>query len=111
MRTALTVKQSELLEYIQAFSERKGHAPSYEQMRQAMVLASRSGIHRLILALEERGFIRRIPNRARAIEVVAPRARYSSAAEIHITAYCQRNRVDRESAVALAVESYFGGAA
>ena len=65
----LTKKQNELLIYINQNIRETGVAPSYEEMREALDLRSKSGIHRLISALEERGFIRRLPHRARAIEV------------------------------------------
>ena len=66
----LTVKQHELLLYIQNRLEDCGISPSFEEMKDALDLKSKSGVHRLISALEERGFIRRLPNRARALEVV-----------------------------------------
>ena len=65
----LTKKQNELLIYINQNLRETGVAPSYEEMREALDLRSKSGIHRLINALEERGFIRRLPHRARAIEI------------------------------------------
>lgn len=66
----LTKKQSELLRLIQERLAESGVPPSFDEMKDALDLKSKSGIHRLILALEERGFIRRLPNRARAIEVL-----------------------------------------
>jgi repressor LexA len=66
----LTRKQSELLTYIHAQLAESGVSPSFEEMKDALSLKSKSGVHRLISALEERGFIRRLPNRARALEVV-----------------------------------------
>jgi repressor LexA len=66
----LTRKQSELLTYIQARLSESGVSPSFEEMKDALALKSKSGVHRLISALEERGFIRRLPNRARALEVL-----------------------------------------
>jgi repressor LexA len=66
----LTPKQQELLSFIQTRLEEGGVSPSFEEMKEALDLKSKSGIHRLINALEERGFIRRLPNRARALEVV-----------------------------------------
>lgn len=66
----LTPKQQSLLRYIESHLLANGTAPSFEQMRTALNLKSKSGIHRLVTALEERGFIRRLPNRARALEVV-----------------------------------------
>jgi repressor LexA len=66
----LTRKQHELLMFIHERMKETGIPPSFDEMKDALDLASKSGIHRLITALEERGFIRRLPNRARALEVV-----------------------------------------
>jgi repressor LexA len=66
----LTAKQHELLLYIQRKLEETGISPSFEEMKDALDLKSKSGVHRLISALEERGFLRRLPNRARALEVL-----------------------------------------
>lgn len=66
----LTRKQLELLRFIDERLKEAGVPPSFDEMKDALDLRSKSGIHRLITALEERGFIRRLPNRARAIEVV-----------------------------------------
>lgn len=66
----LTRKQYELLRFINERLKESGVPPSFDEMKDALDLRSKSGIHRLITALEERGFIRRLPNRARAIEVI-----------------------------------------
>jgi repressor LexA len=66
----LTRKQIELLRFIHERLKETGVPPSFDEMKEALDLRSKSGIHRLILALEERGFIRRLPNRARALEVL-----------------------------------------
>src|SRR5215207_7374585 len=66
----LTRKQYELLRFINERLKEHGVPPSFDEMKDALDLRSKSGIHRLITALEERGFIRRLPNRARAIEVI-----------------------------------------
>ncbi|MCX8506514.1 MAG: LexA family transcriptional regulator [Alphaproteobacteria bacterium] len=66
----LTKRQSELLIYLDRHLQEHGVCPSYDEMREAIGLHSKSGIHRLITALEEREFIRRLPNRARAIEII-----------------------------------------
>src|SRR5947207_11506396 len=65
-----TAEQRELLLFIDARLKETGISPSFDEMREALDLKSKSGVHRLISALEERGFIRRLPNRARALEVV-----------------------------------------
>ncbi|MEM1106174.1 MAG: transcriptional repressor LexA [Pseudomonadota bacterium] len=66
----LTAKQKELLIYIHGKIKEDGVSPSFDEMKDALNLASKSGIHRLITALEERGFIRRLAHRARALEVI-----------------------------------------
>ncbi|MES2492023.1 MAG: transcriptional repressor LexA [Pseudomonadota bacterium] len=66
----LTRKQHELIRFIQIRLDETGVSPSFEEMKEALDLKSKSGVHRLISALEERGFIRRLPNRARALEVL-----------------------------------------
>ena len=66
----LTLKQKELLLFIHGRLQAEGVPPSFDEMKEALDLKSKSGIHRLITALEERGFIRRLPHRARALEVV-----------------------------------------
>ncbi|KAB2851255.1 MAG: transcriptional repressor LexA [Hyphomicrobiaceae bacterium] len=66
----LTSKQKELLLFIHSRLQQSGVPPSFDEMKEALDLRSKSGIHRLITALEERGFIRRLPHRARALEVV-----------------------------------------
>src|SRR5437763_12034594 len=69
-RRMLTRKQFELLRFIHERLRESGVPPSFDEMKEALDLKSKSGIHRLIIALEERGFIRRLPNRARALEVI-----------------------------------------
>src|SRR5471032_2725596 len=66
----LTRKQHELLMFIHERIKETGVSPSFDEMKEALDLASKSGIHRLITALEERGFLRRLAHRARALEVV-----------------------------------------
>ena len=86
----LTAKQHELIRFIQTRLEETGISPSFEEMKEALDLKSKSGVHRLISALEERGFIRRLPNRARALEVLktpeeavsSPRARNAALASM-----------------------------
>lgn len=73
----LTKKQSQLLLYINEMLLKNGVCPSYEEMRQHLGLHSKSGIHRMVGALEERRFVRRLPNKARALEVLAlPEEKY-----------------------------------
>ena len=69
----LTRKQHELLLFVDRHLNENGVSPSFDEMKDALDLKSKSGIHRLITALEERGFIRRLANRARALEVPALR--------------------------------------
>ncbi len=66
----LTTKQKELLVFINDRLQATGVPPSFDEMKEALSLQSKSGVHRLIIALEERGFIRRLPHRARAIEII-----------------------------------------
>ena len=66
----LTHKQSELLNFLKHHSQRHDVPPSFDEMRDALGLASKSGVHRLVSGLEERGYIRRLANRARAIEIL-----------------------------------------
>ena len=88
----LTRKQHELIRFIQTRLEESGVSPSFEEMKEALDLTSKSGVHRLISALEERGFIRRLPNRARALEVlkqpedVQSKAPVRAAANVNSTA-------------------------
>ena len=70
IESMLTKKQKELLNYIQKFQSKNGVTPSYEEMKSALNLKSKSGIHRLILALEERGFVKRLAHKARALEII-----------------------------------------
>ncbi|CAL9914441.1 LexA repressor [Candidatus Liberibacter solanacearum] len=66
----LTLKQKELLDFIQEYFDATGLSPSFDEMKKALSIASKSGIYRLVLSLEDRGFIRRIPKRARALKIV-----------------------------------------
>ncbi len=82
----LTRKQHELIRFIQIRLEETGVSPSFEEMKEALDLKSKSGVHRLISALEERGFIRRLPNRARALEVLKQPEDVSSKAPARVAA-------------------------
>ena len=66
----LTSKQFKLLNYISSYLQETGMSPSFDEMKEALDLKSKSGIHRLITSLEERGFLRRLTHRARALEVL-----------------------------------------
>lgn len=68
---ALTPKQRELLDFIVSYQGEKRYSPTFLEMRDALGLKAKSGVHRLITALERRGFITRLDNRTRAIEVLA----------------------------------------
>ncbi len=92
----LTTKQHELLNFIHHRLGQSGISPSFDEMREALELKSKSGVHRLISALEERQFIRRLPNRARALEIlkmpelskaaVAPAASAATPARLRVAA-------------------------
>ena len=72
---AMTPKQKELLDFIKLYgTEQGGISPSYDEMKDFMGLASKSGIHRIVAALEERGLIRRLENRARSIVIIGEAA-------------------------------------
>lgn len=97
----LTKKQYELLLYIDKHLRDHGISPSYDEMKDALGLRSKSGIHRLMTGLEERGFIKRLPHRARALEVLrlpenqTPRASEEPASNVRAFApQLVRNRVD-----------------
>lgn len=70
MSVGLTKKQAELLSYIETYSATERVAPSFEEMKVALGIKSKSGVHRVITALVERGYLNRMPNRVRALEVV-----------------------------------------
>lgn len=95
---SLTAHQSECLEFLKDYiAGTGGIAPSYEEIKDALGLKSKCGVYRLILALEERGHIRRIPNRARCIEIRedAGLAAYSTAALIAELA--RRSEINRRA--------------
>lgn len=88
----LTAKQHELLLFIDGRLKDDGISPSFDEMREALDLKSKSGVHRLISALEERGFLRRLPNRARALEVLKlPETRSASVTSIRAVAPAPAN--------------------
>ena len=78
----LTLKQKELLDYISLTNSKRGICPSYEEMKNKLNLKSKSGIHRIISGLEERGFIRKLANKARAIEVIGTNIAISKIKEV-----------------------------
>ncbi len=73
-RPSLTLKQDRLLRFIEESLEHSRVAPSFEAMKSHLGLSSKSGVHRLLGSLEERGYIKRLPNRARAITISSPLA-------------------------------------
>jgi repressor LexA len=83
----LTSKQKELLVFINSRLQETGVPPSFDEMKEALELQSKSGVHRLIIALEERGFIRRLPHRARAIEIIKLPDAMSEAAQQRRTGF------------------------
>ena len=94
----LTRKQHELLMFIHERLKETGVSPSFDEMKDALDLASKSGIHRLITALEERGFLRRLPHRARALEVTKLPEQATASAPPRGRAPFRPQVVDRSSA-------------
>jgi repressor LexA len=92
----LTQRQHQLLQFIQGYLSSHGVPPSFEEMRDALRLKSKSGIHRLIMGLEERGYIRRLPYRARALEVT------------RLPANWQGDAAERDAAATNVVQGNFG---
>lgn len=86
----LTRKQHELICFIEDRLAETGISPSFEEMKEALGLKSKSGVHRLISALEERGFLKRLPNRARALEVVRNPERGAKSAQDNVVAFPPR---------------------
>ncbi|MFV2052607.1 transcriptional repressor LexA [Aliiroseovarius sp. YM-037] len=102
----LTKKQLELLNFINKRLQRDGVPPSFDEMKAALDLRSKSGIHRLITALEERGFIRRLAHRARAIEIVKlPEALGGASVSSFAPRVIDGDRPDTTPAAAMAIES------
>ncbi len=105
----LTRKQYDLLVFINRRLEENGISPSFEEMKEALGLRSKSGVHRLITGLEERGFIRRLPHRARALEVLkapeesgaAAKAKQEAAANVVRPNFASKPVAAEASAVAL----------
>ncbi|MEN8709029.1 MAG: transcriptional repressor LexA [Paracoccaceae bacterium] len=89
----LTSKQLQLLNYIESHTQKHGVTPSFDEMKDALGLRSKSGIHRLITGLEERGFIRRLANRARAIEVIRSNETPETSAAMQIGEAANTNQV------------------
>ena len=90
----LTIKQRELLDYLSEYKDKHNHSPSYDEIRIAMRLKSKSGIHRIVSALEERGFIKKLANRARAIEIIRSINEYNqknlnNSSTVEIPLYCK----------------------
>jgi len=106
----LTPRQHELLRFIHAYVARNGVSPSFEEMRDSLNLKSKSGIHRLISALEERGYIRRLAHRARAIELLrAPPTGYELAATDAAADEARRGEASRADADAdNVIRGHFG---
>ncbi len=101
----LTKKQLDLLNFIHKRVQRDGVPPSFDEMKEALDLRSKSGIHRLITALEERGFIRRLAHRARAIEVVKLPEALDGASEGPALSVIDGDRPDSRPAAAMPVEA------
>ena len=94
MSAGLTQKMAELLAFIRDYVGRNDCSPSFDEMAAATGLNSKGGVHRLIVCLEDRGHIRRLPGRARAIDVV-DRSALPRDLEQRIAAYCRRQGITR----------------
>ena len=79
----LTKKQKELFDYLKEYISNNQISPSFEEMKEAVNLKSKSGIHRLISSLEERGFIKRLKHKARAMEIVDKEIKYLTGVTIN----------------------------
>lgn len=95
----MTPQQARALAYLRDFTAMNGYCPSYDEIARHIGMKSKTGIYRVVHALEERGHIRRIPNRARAIEVVMPRT-VTLNHEICglVDAYARVHRINRDTA-------------
>src|ERR1700750_1199888 len=94
-KTVLTRKQNELLLFINKRLNEGGVSPSFDEMKEALRLKSKSGIHRLITGLEERGFLRRLPHRARALQVLKlPEAAAMPAPNLTVLAEARRGMAE-----------------
>lgn len=110
MRVGLTPRQLDLLEYLQDYIGREGHAPTYDQMSLDLK-TSKAFAHKLVCGLIERGYVQRLPKRPRALVIVDEHDRFAPDVEQRIATYCKRNKVDRDAAVSRAVDAFFGSAA
>ncbi|REF69632.1 hypothetical protein [Paracoccus versutus] len=97
MAYALTPTQHRLLDLIRRHLASTGTAPSFDEMRAAMGINSKAGIHRLLIALEDRGAIRRLSGRARAIEVVGPQDDVLAAVMAEIDGFCDAEGIATDS--------------
>lgn len=109
MRTGLTRRQADLLKFIDEHNAEHGYSPSYSKMADALGLRSKSGIHRMIEGLEERGHITRLPNRACSITLVERDAQRPTDLEIRISAYCRAAQIDRSEFARRAAEGLLRG--
>lgn len=108
----LTPRQSNLFGFIRSYKNENDVAPTYGEMAAYLDLRSKSGIARLVEGIEERGLIRRLPNKARAIEIVAPVLELSPHPEVmaQIRRYATAQKVSVETIACEALRSWFGGA-
>lgn len=108
MQYGLTPEQARCLAVIRAYAA-EGRVPTYDEMRTALGLGSKSGVNRLIMALEERGHIVRLPNRQRSIRLVAPPARVPPAPAAWMATDIALRQVFADEDVCRAFASQFGG--
>ncbi len=107
MSFGLTQRQTKLLTYIRTFFEERGTMPTFDQIKVGAGFKSKGNIHELMAALEERGYIRRLFNRARGIELLDPMPLIDAATEIELTGYCARAGATAATVVALALAEYY----
>lgn len=106
MRTGLTRRQADLLAFIKAHTEKHGISPSFYEMAAGIGTASKSTVFRLIEGLEERGSIKRFPNRARAIEIVEREPTLPADLERRVANVCQALQIDRREFEKRAAERF-----
>lgn len=107
MSYGLTPRQADLLAFLTERQHAGGAMPSYDEMAAAINLRSKSGVSRMIDEMVERGVVRRMPGRARAIEIVPPKDVIDPATELALETYCHVTGVSRQTIIVAALREYF----